>query len=439
MMITKKHLPGFEHGLSDWKVVSNRSAGDKSFLYTMRAIVNDRIPDGITYNLQFYNKADLREVIPKSILGQSNTLTIIEHDEELNFTSGIKAVLGELHFVESKKVSAFFRDSLRVNCYINRELQSTVVLLSIFQFSLENEALHRLQIAMPAMLPWLFNGMPTGEEMNVIKAIGSDDIDTYLKLMRQIDARLGLSVRLKERAFSEFYQMRNKSRIDKLNHQRDDLNTKLEKCLKDMHEISEEIERVVDQINGINERAPEKYASLVDPDIEIEGVEADQITMHITTNGWTDKTEAEKYICNSGSSIYADVIGVQSKMQKLLEAVFLRNEYDIAISARFMIDAYSIRGVKEGFLYKKDDYIENPHIAGYGCTGSYLSAMAEAMKAGNVDYAIGLAKASAGNINFRDSGIVRTLIKRMYERKSDNILRDKDGNPVSVAAVLEVL
>ena len=148
--------------------------GDCSFLATLRALVAPRIGSdetlGFSFSASRYSSTDIsgsstRQVM-NAIVGQGiragGTGEFSIHsfnaaEDEAN-VAAMRVVESEFArnydgYHQLEKMTAFFRKSFPVQCYINPERKNVV----IFVEKINLKKLHYLQCAILAALPWYFN------------------------------------------------------------------------------------------------------------------------------------------------------------------------------------------------------------------------------------------------------------------------------------------
>lgn len=404
-------------------------SGDVSLLYTLRALVVPRMNKDNGLELAIYDYArSASSDLSKIMFRRPNALTIVRLESD----GAMMDDLAANGFVPIVKVQAFFRET-NISCMMNRQRRATV--LSIQGNHSTRDVLHRIQCAIPALLPWYFPTFPTGVEAEVLQAMQDDDVARYLKAMREIARSRGLSRQLRQKTLEDFLQHHSRAKVKSLEETISHNRLRIENLIAEIRHIEEKIDDDMATIYGYQNEKPRVCESLFDPDIDIEAPGDGRILMTVRTFAWSDVDEAAETIRSPRENFTSVCPENREDMRRLLHGIFVTGKYRLAMVARLAMDYYTIIPIRGELNISA--HIDNPHMSTFQCAGTFASAITEALRDGDMDYAVALGKAMSGNINFRDSTVMRHFILCLWQRKNDKILRRYDGTPLSVLEAFE--
>lgn len=436
-------------------ITGDRFGNDYSFLATLRALVAPRIKEGESINLIFgqsnYDSSTISSVpaerVTKAIFNgydlDERTGTIIVH----SFTSSQENNLANFRLVEGKftdcyagyyrleKVRDFYRKSFNVDCYINPELKTVIVLVD----NLDNKKLHYLQVSILAFLPWYFNPNDgvSELEMELLYSLRETSSSKYEACIAKIaEAYDFKSARVRQllKGFETRYE-----RIE------------CEKVQNEIFRLDADIERLNNQIGSLLGKRNDTCIKLYGLERKIaEGGEDSEIMEYFLCNNrlflenvterdmyfavkdylaYFDSEMAERAINNRRSFVYVNgdqpYRGITPEgMKKLLTEIFVNDTPRLRIkfcaAYRFDLNG-SVSAMRDhNFSYEFADCMPNTHIDKYTCMGNYTTTINHLLK--NRDYIGALEQciASCKSLNWGDSAVMGRFMRAMWGAESEN-------------------
>ena len=443
---------------------------DNSFLATLRALVAPRIKENESIYLRFgktnYPKSQMENASNVDLMkalcreyDMNATGQLIIHslqadaDSNLDCLERIKnkftSVYSDYHRFD--KVTAFYRNSFAVDCYVNPENKNVIV----FVDRLDNRKLHYLEVSVLVFLPWYLNqedGL-TEDEMALISSLRETSSENYerclVKLAEQYDFR---TARIRQ-LLSGF-----ESRYERL------------ECEK----VKNDIAAFDSRISQLNDQIGEYFAKRNDSCIKLLGLEQkiargsdedseimeyfmcnNRLVLELVTDTdmyfsvkdhleYFDKDMAESAINNNHSYVYrwGGSDSARAKMKRFMTEVFLSDDPKLRIRVcaayRFNLNG-SVRGVSgKDFGYEFNGYLPNPHIQNHACMGGYVKTINELLVERNYIGAIEQCIASCKSLNFTDSTVMEEFMKTMWQNPI-KCVELPDGNVVSAADAIKWL
>lgn len=399
---------------------------DAVFGSTLRALLYNRIPEGVQFNLRIMQSVsphDSVDKIVRPVYLDNNRLIVCnlsgsaENAEKLmkivedGFTSRYPG------FVKVDKISVFYRKSFKVVCFVHQECRCSVVFLQ----NATLQKIHYLCVAIPSMIPWYFTGDNKLKESEIafLKGFQESTADTFLDYIHQFASGLDMeTARLKQHL--AFFETRF-------------LDGSIEEAKKDLLDIDATINLLNDQFVQYMDKREDVCVRLLGLERKKqEGGEPHEILDYfiankklylVDTNGqsmrfcvkdyisYFDEDSASEYIKNHRGYFYdgCESSGITvADMEELLTKVFIDQEFLIRVCAAYEFSLNGdVRGL-QGFEFDNsfDTFIPNPHIQGYACIGNYRREINSAIVKHDYIYALEQCVASAKSLNFHDSVVM---------------------------------
>lgn len=429
-------------------IVGEGYYGDYTFLSTLRALLNDRVPDRCRVSLFFKNvliptegfenpnpETQIKRMYKADVYdGDSITIFSLEGDHEwgMKFVNdNFLGVYGSDGWVENEKVKNFFVKSLKCSCYMHPGLQKVVV----FAPSLSTAKMHYLQCSILALLPWFFNpddGI-SNDEMALIRSLMEKQPDKYLECLDKLANKMDFRSNFLRKSLDGFVAKAEEADKSRLITRNRDIEVNLGNYYDQIRKLNQELRTNQATLIGIDLRIAnnEKNTELSDFFIGNKNVDlvlTDGRVLRMATHGvltYFDSDLAEKVISNRESYIYDVNPSISDDdIELLMTRVFIDQILQIRVCAMYDIKAGSGVTGREGadFSGLSDEYrtcLPNPHIDRYACLGDYALQMQQFVNMGNYIGAIETCVASSRNLNFGDSTVMKLFVRELFDEQHE--------------------
>ncbi len=471
--------PFFDEASNDYfsgRVVGLGWNGDITFLSTLRALLDKRMPENAVINLEFsttkYTADQLAglpgarsvNLLTERFVNEENILHVHNFDSPIveNNTAWFRAM--EKNFAKEgwrrvEKVTAFFHKVFDVLCFINPELKSTI----LFTSGMDMRKHHYLQCGIPAFMPWFFD-MDKGvspEEMALLNALREKDSGPYEEALQAIANRYDFRTARITALLKGF-----ESRYEKI--QLNNAKRELQSIMSDLASLEERIgdylrrKRDVDaKLLGLEMKIREagedneflEYC-LSHKNIDIIGVSDSTISFRVCTRlAYFDEDVAKRIIENDRSLLYRNYDNQFSggqitpeEMKLLMTEVFLNQTLSMRVCAAYSISESNVSPIG-GHSYPAritKTHMPNPHIDRYRCMGNHIRHIESCLMNGDYIAAVEQCVASAGSLNFADTTVMNDFVRKVYNFGGGippKFIEDEDGNlmtaPEAVAWIKE--
>lgn len=329
-----------------------------------------------------------------------------------------------------EKITAFYRKSFGVRCFINPAKKITV----LFVDGLDLRRLHYLQCCVLPAVPWYFDPAKglSEDEKELVASFREESPDTYqaciYKLSQQYDFRSAAIRDMLGGIEDRFIR----SQRDDLTHQITEIDSRIERLMQELGDKYRDRDTISIRLLGIEEainRGEKQESELVDyficnKHLVLGHVDGDVIYFKtIADLTMFDPDMAEKYINNRRSLLYMrngeDRNVPYKDMKRLMTAIFLDGTLTVQFCGSYYLDL--VRRNTDGIQH--DDYsspeftncMPNPHIDGFHCMGNHRKAVGEMLKTHNYVGAVDQCIASTSNLAFGDSVVMSQFIARVCD------------------------
>ena len=451
------------------RIVGGNWNGDVTFLSTMRALLNHRMPGDDCVVLGFSSSKYTAEqlaglpgaksvnLLTERLLDSYGLLHIHSFDSPLpeNNAAWIQAV--EKNFAKAgwrrvEKVTAFFHRVFDVLCYINPELKSTI----LFTSGMDMRRQHYLQCGIPAFLPWFFD-MDKGvspEEMALLNALREKDAGPYEEALQVLADRYDFRsahVNALLEGFASRYEKiqvrRTKDELEQIMRELSALEDRIGDCLRRKRDADAKLlglEMKIRESDGENELLD--YC-LAHRNIDLICADESAFSFRVCTRlAYFDEDIAKRVIENGRSFLYCNYdtpyTGGQitpEEMRLLMTEVFLNQSLSLRVCAAYSFRESDVRPLG-GHSYPDSvtrTHLPNPHIDRYSCMGDHIRHIEGCLKNGDYVGAMEQCIASAGSLNFADTTVMHEFIRKIYNFNSGAVgssrfIEDGDGNLMTV-------
>jgi len=441
---------------------------DSSFLGTLRALMDVRIPDESSIHLRIIssnvNKTTLErgyEYVFNRVLSflsdeNNDSLFIFNlnsFDSECNNTfmnmvreSFIHMYGQNWHVLED--VTSLYKSTFDCVCFVNPSIKSSIV----FVTDMNNRKYHYLQCAAIGMLPWYFDRQKgvTPEESALIFSLREKTPDKYLDAITKLASRYDFETARIKRLLLGFETRIERAKID---------------------ELAQELQYINNQINEYNNMIGTLISKANDNNIRLSGLMSivekkepndselmnyfqankslyleniDGSKMYFCVKGpvcYWDPDIAKHMMSNDESFVYTycarNHVG-KKDVKDLMTKIFVDQEVQLKFCAAYQFNLNgSVRGVgNHSFPAFFDDYMPNPHINRYECLGNYSTEINRFLKDGKYIEAIEQCIASSRSLNWADYYVMDNFFSNILsENRKCFIL--PDGTETNIRGALE--
>ena len=427
--------------------------GDRSLLYTLRALVAPRLPeDVVSFNAHFcHGRVDPENFqydVAYYETSYDNSLWIYD-TSKVCFDSCNSRMNCE-GFEKVEKVTAFFKNAFDVSCWINEERHRTLVVA----VGLDYKKFHFLQCALTVLLPWVFRDNPLSEdEMVLIKSFCNTDVEEYKQAMQKLADGMNLREQFIRSSLRGIEKVAEERRMSEVTAHINDLISDLQSYRDRISNILLQKTQFETELLGLET----KLAQTSDEDSEImeyfivnkrltlKNVQRgtlDFVVSDYITPGYFDEDAAEAAINNRHSYVYyyTNINMNHDKVEKLMRAIFLDQVLKVRSCAAYRLTINgSMRAISRyAFGSEGDMRLPNPHIQYHGCIGNYEMIFDQLCEEHNYIGAIEQCIASCKSLNFHD-GIVMKEFMNDICRDDYVCIELPDGKVVKPSAAIKWL
>ena len=374
--------------------------GDVSFLASMRALLAPRLKEGDSVSLSYtssrFRKADLDGVSKRDIVsavcgafnpgdGRTRGMFAIHNlrgDPEGNLQTmkTMEEKFTEVYagYTRLDIITAFFRKSFPVVCFLNEERKNTV----LFVENMDTKRMHYLQLAILPSVPWYFkpdDGI-TEEENGLLHAFMEKEPAAYQaaleKLAKNYDFR-GARIRSLLSGFESKFERqeleRARSDLKSTDSRIDEFNNNIKTLLAKRNDLCVKLMGLEQKIaSGTAGGSEVMEYFLGNKRLYLEEVYDTDVTFSVKGYlAYYDRDAVERVLKNKNSYVFIDRSGNEytaiapARMVKLLKAVFLDEKLKLRICAAFRLSARNGVTALTNHAFPTPEfsgYMPNPHI-----------------------------------------------------------------------------
>ena len=432
---------------------------DDSFVATLRALFDRRLPDGEYISLRAFDcpvHVGRDDFSKKFILDEinidwlENTLYVINVYDTY---SSENAVLDSESIAPKtwkscqrvEKVTAFFHKVMGVLCYINPETKTSIVVVERMNI----QKFHYLQCGSFAFLPWYFDTEAgcTEDEMAVLNSLREKTPDKYREIIAKIAEVYDFEKSRIERMLKGFETRFDKKQRDQLVHRIDEILDSISNLDRRYREFMQEKRDCEIRIFGLDKKILDgsEDNEILDYFLHNRSIilkSVDDNYMEFVVSGYLDSWSPDmadscikskkSYVYYNGYREYDRAKINSEEMGKLMTAIFIDEKLKIRICGAFRFTLGVRVEPMNGYYYGEEltTYMPNPHIDQYGCMGDYLRIINDMVKSNDYIMALEQTSQSAKSLNFGDSTVLRSFMANMYstDRK---FIETPDGKVLS--------
>lgn len=352
-------------------------------------------------------------------------------------------------FTKLDKVTAFFRKSFGVSCFINVETRC----VQLFTTKLDAARIHYLQCGIFAYLPWYFDPKEgvSELEMELISALREKTPDKYKDALTRIAAQYDFRTIKIKTQLKGFETAIEKSELEQVSNDMD-------RCNRDINAYNRNIATKLRELSGLQTRylgLQQKISEGSDDSeimdyflcsraVELIGVDGSQIEFGVKQYlDIFDETAARNAINNRRSYVYGhDGVLTKEQAVRLMKAIFIEDEVKLKVCGiyRFSVFGPVEPVVRYSFGPEFDGYTPNTHINQFGCMGSYLTTINELLRDHKYLESIEQCIASCKSLNFTDGVVMSRFVGDLYNNFSgSSCIEMPDGSSVTALEAAQKL
>ena len=410
------------------KIFGTCYGDDVSFLSTLRALLFNRIGDGV---LQFAVKTSdyVRNSFLNAMIENDNRMAVILYQEHESAINDMEArILNTGKFTRNEKVTAFFKKRFYASGFVNMEQKNTIILMA----SRDIRDYHYLQAGMFAFLPWYFNKEDGVDEIDVelCRSLRETTSDHYLDCLNRIAENYNFK-EMKIRKYltgfeartEQIAETRMQSEVSEYISRINEYSRMLAQCIEKKRLLEEQLfgihQRVVDAEN--NTELSDYFSR--SKNVTLESADTNSFTFGV--RGYLDFFNpdlAEDMINNKRSVLYTNSKYTPEQTEALFRAIFVDMTIKLRVCAAYRIYADGNVDGLRAYPYGSDyvGYMPNTHIDRYGCIGTYERAITDNLaNGGSYTFSVDQAVASCHSLNFDDFTVMSSFVTILFSGKDD--------------------
>ena len=414
--------------------------GDDAPRTLLRALVSDRVEVGEVFKVRSFRG----QVSPGWEIPEDSRLLFLVTGGigNTNLSYDVFSSAAERHgYARSPKVSKYCERYFRAECYINENLQRSIVICSPKTVAEQ----HFLLSALPAFLPWLFRDKPLTEEENkVLSGLTQKTSAPFMKALDELAKKLDFVSVWLNNVLGNFESLQYQNEIEVVRRRNNELLELIKDCEREIAESLNEMNSNNARLMGLELKSEDaKSGAMLDyfksakDNLELIDVTKEGRISFLVKGYLAYFNEASiiTVIDNRRGFAYLPGRGFDlDDMYLLLRAVFVDQTVRIRMCAAYEMDTCRVEACRNYDYRALDTYVINPHIEYYGCLGGYRPQIVEYLKKGDYIGAIESAVASCANINTFELQTVKPFIhqtfystRRVFELPGGRIVTPKEA------------
>ena len=415
---------------------SSTHGTDISFVATLRALLAERISGDEHVKLRLENFRH-RPHNPKRLVDYADINSLSKGDIYIMNITYSKEVADEVFNLAKTAaptgweivdiIEAFFIKSFRVCCLADSEHKRVCLVVE----NLNYKIWHYLQCSIPAFLPWYFNPEEgiSELEMELIKSLRENTSDKYIDIISKIAEKYDFEKARIKRLLGDFESKIVQKELDVENRNISAISQRIRDHNNAISSNLRDLENRRIRVLGLQQKLAEsgEESEIMDyflNNSNIELLDVGDYGIKFASKGYItyfDEEIAKNVIDRSTSYVYrpggmngAEYIA-SDDLKRLMTAIFVDQVLKIKVFAVYELDIENqeVYTVSHSNHYYSDR-MPNIHIERYGCLGSYIVSMNEAMANHNYIGAIEQCGASARSLNFADSTVMSEFMRTLY-------------------------
>lgn len=442
--------------------ITGSSVGvDNSFLATIRAMIGPRMSPNeeftflyATTRVRYVNEKSKEEIVESAFADTTpnDHGRLILYNTSFNqypevVMDAIEEKLVEVYpgFYREKKIEAFFVKGFKLLVFINPELKSTVLVMN----SDDLRKVHWLQSALYAYLPWyspyseqIRPDPETDDFYRLSRSLCEQTEDNYLAILSKMAEELDFRTPYIQKALSDFETAYERNKLHEVETKISDLDSRIDGYFNEIHSLNASRRDLEITLTGLQTKIQNGDGRneimgffLRNPLLNLLSVEGDTIYYYVKDYINQYDMDAAKSIIGNTSSVLYDEVGSWSRnnAKKFLTALFLDKKVRLRTVAayQFSLSGYFDAVRNYNFPIEVRDCMPNTHIQYFGCPGGHRHDAEEALRAHDYISVFEISIASAMNMCFDDSTVMRKFSEVVFSRECGKCIELEDGSIVT--------
>lgn len=401
-------------------IVGYTFSDDCSLTTTLRALLAGRIPDTTkVYVYKYVDKANVLDYLNYYLKdNQDDTLVNVIKTDNQSLTRDMSD-LKNAGFKEIPSVASFFIKYFKARAFIREETHDVFLFLNSNNISTH----HKMQSAIPVILPWFFKEKPLNDiEVKLLKALTEDNLSEYTSIVSEIAKKYDFRTQYIMEALTDINKLTQEREISALKSENHDAERQIQDYDKIINDILERIRTNRERLYALENNLCDSDTELADYFIankclDLMSVNANSIKFKIKTYiEYFDESAVESWLSNPNSLIFKIQSGANDReITEFIRAVFLERKIKIRITTGFQYVFHeNVYGVQLSQLDMNIDSIQNAHIKNHNCMGDYRAVLTPLIRSGQHVPVIEQCIASAKSMNWHDTVVVREFLNDIY-------------------------
>lgn len=446
----------------DSRIYGDSFNGDVTFVSTLRAVLDTRMPEGdhVCFRVRGYafdgtNASNECDRALRNVVGD-NMITVLNVDGNSEF--GISALRERFTHSQGWKiidvVTALFRKSFDVLCAVNPTSKSVIICAA----RLSMKRFHLLQCAILGMIPWYYDPEKgtTDEEKELFYALQQDQTsERYMAAIDKFAAKYNFEYERMRKLLNGFEQRIEQTRLrdteDRITSLRSDIacwNDRIGDALKQMNELNIIVLGLRAKIDNTGEESELLEYFSCNKRLVLDNVNGSRIYFSVKDYlVYFDEEAVLSQMNNRRSALYsyADNYNInRDEIRRLIQAVFIDQIIKIRFCAAYYFDLDgTIKGLSQHEFDKSfSTYMPNPHIQRFSCLGDYARSINTLLRDNNYIGALEQCTSSCKSLNWYDGAVMSDFFEKLcgsYNSDSKKWFEIPDGRVLSMKEVLKWL
>ena len=407
---------------------------DGSFKYTLEMLLRDRMINNFKCEICNGSDAPLLDETCGEI--SEDTLLIILTTTTSVFPQG---------YTKVQKFSTFFAG--KADLFTNVTKRVSVVYLYVPQGVVDLKIYHRIQSAIPIMLPWYFENESklSDYELCFLKTLTSKNgASEYKRLLTENLLSKESQIEGIKKMFGGFYGKGIAQKKEALRLELENLNVRFlsaQKVLEDYLKRISEAEAVYNQLQLAQICEATDIEDYMIKNIDCIRAKKVGYDYEITIDSYYDNYDEDMLRTALGreASALNEVLRGHPDIRIVIEEIFLNHAAKIKARSYFKFSTHELKVLDD--IYRGDgDRIINPHHKFYRCLGGFTPQINDAIRSGDYITALELARAATGNINFMDGAVISKFVLDLVNRaKITKCVEMPDGSSITIKDFYDIV
>lgn len=338
-------------------------------------------------------------------------------------------------------------------CQIDK-CKTTLVVAPI---SKKYRVMHLLASCISRIVPWAFVDYPLNDyEKSYLKALSVGDYDTFMAAMDDIYRAENFYKRKLNNLVANFSTGNYQRKIDCIEQMVVDKRYRIERLLKEYHQLQDEIE--AENLKILNFRNKMIAANGTDNEL-LEFLQSNKIItvlrgsnsqISLGVNCFLndcDEDMFKHYVLEPTSENYVYTTGLKyydfDLLKRFFKSIWDEHRFNIRVYCEWFLKSDgTVEAIRNSVMNNNFKLIENrmpqPHIDMYGCYSGYKMMLEDLARESDYVGILSTIIASSASLNWTDSTVVRFFMCYLFNSEK-KIIEDNNKNLYTVAEVMNIL